>query len=91
MWRSIKAVSQLLVIAFSFWGAVTGALDPSVAFVGMIAAYLGAEGVETVLLAAGESTTNLSVEDADDRDREAEPDGGAVVAETPKRDPRHED
>lgn len=53
VWRTVKAIAQLLVIAVGAWGAVTGALDPAFAFVVMAIVYIGAEGVETVLAATG--------------------------------------
>lgn len=83
VWRTIKAISQLVVIGFCFWGAVSGNLNPTIAFGGMISAYLGAEGVETILLAAGQNAATIRKgQEQEQQQEDAEPDGGAVVVET---------
>lgn len=62
VWRLIKAVSQLLVISFAFWSAVTGTLSAQLAFAGMLLAYFGAEGVEAILAQAGKTSLRVTRE-----------------------------
>lgn len=82
MWRSIKAVSQLLVILFAMYGASTGALSFQVALGAMVLIYLGAEGAETILAKIGENHLSVSVESEEDDDTEQtrfETDGGREI------------
>lgn len=82
VWRSIKAISQLVVITFCFWSALSGALAPTVAFVGMLLAYLGAEGIEAALAAAGRASFDVTFPEErseQERDEEKRTDGGVVV------------
>lgn len=82
MWRLVKRVSQLLVIAFGFWSGVQGMLTPGIAFAGMILVYLGVEGFEMFLAAVGSEGLSVSIESgADDDNTEQtrwETDGGTV-------------
>lgn len=87
VWRSIKAVSQLVVLSFAFWGALSGTINPQLAFAGMILVYLGAEGAEAVLAAAGRASFDVTYPNADDgEDRDAETDGGRIVEARPTED-----
>lgn len=81
MWRAIKAVSQLVVVTFAFWGALNGALDPQYAFAGMLVAYLGAEGVETIIASIGATSFEIVSDVGTDADDEDEPktDGGEIT------------
>jgi hypothetical protein len=90
VWRFLKRLAQLLVISFGFWGGVAGELDPAIAFAGMIVVYLGVEGVEVALATVGEGVT-INVTSDDEQERDREPDGGAVIADTPDEDPRERD
>ena len=77
MWLRVKHLSQLLVISFGFWGGVTGQLDPTLAFLGILAAYIGVEQLESLLVSIGENATNVRIEDAEQED-EPRPDGGGI-------------
>jgi len=92
VWRLTKHVSQLLVITFAFWGGVTGQLDTTVAFGGMLVTLVGAEFAETLLVGLGEGGVDVSISasDSDGGEDERHPDGGAVIADTPDTDPRQE-
>lgn len=82
MWRSIKAVSQLLVILFAMYGASTGALSFQVALGAMVLIYLGAEGAESILAKIGENHLSVSVESEEDEEEGEQThfrtDGGGV-------------
>jgi len=83
MWRSIKAVSQLLVILFAMYGGLTGALSFRLALAATVVVYLGAEGAEAILAKIGENHLSVSVESEEDDDTEQtrfETDGGREVA-----------
>jgi hypothetical protein len=64
VWRSIKAVSQLVTILALFYFGVTGAIDPWFAGAGILAAYLGVEAVESLLIKAGERKLEQVIEDS---------------------------
>jgi len=53
MWRALKAVGSLAIIAAALFAASTGQIGWQFAFVVALVAYLGAEGIETVLAAVG--------------------------------------
>lgn len=80
MWLRIKHVSQLLVISFGFWGGVTGQLNPTLAFLGILAAYVGVEQLESLLVSIGENAAGVRIEDGGTGDQEDEPrpDGGRI-------------
>ena len=81
VWRTIKRLSQLLVISFGFWMGVTGSVDPTLAFVGMLGAYLGTEGLENLLVALG-TASDVTIQTGTDEgeERDAETDGGRVTS-----------
>lgn len=82
MWRTVKAVSQLVIISFAFWGGIMGALPPMVAFGGMLVVYFGLEQLESALAAVGQREAVASMQsDGGEDEREAEPDGGRPVLE----------
>lgn len=86
MWRLVKRVSQLLVIAFGFWAGVTGLIAPTLAFGGMILVYLGVEGFESFLAMVGSEGLSVSIESDDDEEETTqtrwETDGGQRVDDT---------
>ncbi len=85
MWRLLKRVSQLLVIGFGFWAGVSGMIAPTVAFAGMIVAYLGVEGFESFLALVGSEGLSVQIEAQGEGDEEEgeqthfRTDGGAIV------------
>ena len=77
MWLRVKHLSQLLVISFGFWGGVTGQLDPTLAFLGILAAYIGVEQLESLLVSIGENATNVQIE-REDEEEPPKTDGGRI-------------
>lgn len=77
MWRGLKHVSQLLVITFGFWMGVTGDLNPTLAFLGILAAYIGVEQLESLLVSIGENATNVQIE-REDEEEPPKTDGGRI-------------
>jgi len=76
VWRTIKAVSQLVIISFAFWGGVSGTINPTYAFAGMLVIYLGVERFEDMLANEGQ--------------RQAQRANNVTVSETSDEDPRKE-
>jgi len=81
VWRLVKQTSQLLVVSFAFWGGITGKLSPTMAFVGMLVAIIGTEGIESVLAEAGgiDVTISSSNDETADDSEDCETDGGVVL------------
>lgn len=62
VWRTIKAVSQLVAITAGFWFGLNGTIPPTFAFVGILIIYLGAEQAESIIAAIGsEGGLNVSI------------------------------
>ena len=77
MWLRVKHLSQLLVISFGFWGGVTGELNPTLAFMGILAAYVGVEQLESLLVSIGENAAGVQI-DREDEDEPPKTDGGRM-------------
>lgn len=80
VWRALKALSQLLVVSYAFWGALDGSLNPTLAFLGMLLAYLGAEGAESIIAAVGKTSFDISYTQDNSDDDDPRTDGGTILA-----------